>query len=118
MALDQFFTLGSTQIRSMLTQRQGERGLGTFRLDLTLEWHPQKHDGWLARAQAPFVGTLAVSFQNGPRQHIGPIQSAFPSSSHATRSTALHQRESSWPPTSTPTSSSASNRHARGVRSR
>lgn len=72
------FNLRTTPVRSVLAYRQGLRGLGVFQLQLGLEWRPQRHDGWLARAQVWFAGIFGVSFAGGMRYPIGPLQSIYP----------------------------------------
>jgi len=75
--VDAFFAVRQAQIKSALKRLGGERGAGTHRLSLELEWTPMKPDV-LAGARLLATGDLEFSVNQGARKPISPIQTFLP----------------------------------------
>lgn len=83
--MDAFLSIGSGGIKSSLKQLTGRVGLGTYRIDLALEWTPIRSLD-LAGAYVAVAGDLEASFVAGARLPLAQLQPlyaiAFPEPEH------------------------------------
>lgn len=83
--MDAFLSIGPGGIKSALKQLSGRRGLGTYRIDLALEWTPIRSTD-LAGAHVAVAGDLEASFVQGARLPLAQLQPlyaiAFPGPEH------------------------------------
>ncbi|MGI8429978.1 MAG: hypothetical protein ACR2OB_11910 [Solirubrobacteraceae bacterium] len=91
--MDAFLSLGPGGIKSSLKQLTGRPGLGTYRIDLALEWTPIRSID-LAGAHVAVAGDLEASFVQGVRLPLAQLQPlyavAFPEPEHGAVQTPVN----------------------------
>lgn len=71
-----FLRIGSGNVRSELTNLAGQRGVGSYRLTLGLEWSPTNYDE-LAGAKLLVGGDLQVSFAQDSPAPLSQLQAIY-----------------------------------------
>ena len=71
-----YLHIGSGNVRSELTRFAGQRGVGTYRLTLNLEWSPTNYDE-LAGAKLIVGGDLEVSFAQDAPAPLAQLQAIY-----------------------------------------
>jgi hypothetical protein len=74
--VDSFLSIGPGGIKSSLKQLSGRSGLGTYRIDLMLEWTPIRSTN-LAGAHVAVAGDLEAGFVQGARLPLAQLQPLY-----------------------------------------